>query len=155
MRQRSAYDEEVHDFAPPSAANQTLTCDLLVAGGGLSGLSAAEAALRRGLNVVVDFAGTEPDATVAPKVVERLREQGFEPPANPRRVTASDLALADLVISLGCDLTGLSPREGALRNWNDVPAPSADFGAADAAILSRVTALIEELSQARSQPAHR
>ena len=53
MRQRSAYDEEVHDFAPPSAANQSLTCDLLVAGGGLSGLSAAEAALRCGLNVVV------------------------------------------------------------------------------------------------------
>ena len=53
MRQRSAYDEEVRDFSPPSAANQNLTCDLLVAGGGLSGLSAAEAAIRRGLDVVV------------------------------------------------------------------------------------------------------
>jgi gamma-glutamylputrescine oxidase len=53
MRQRSAYDEEVRDFAPPSAANRNLTCDLLVAGGGLSGLSAAEAALRRGLDVIV------------------------------------------------------------------------------------------------------
>jgi gamma-glutamylputrescine oxidase len=53
MRQRSAYDEEVGDFAPPSAANRSLTCDLLVAGGGLSGLSAAEAALRRGLDVIV------------------------------------------------------------------------------------------------------
>ena len=53
MRQSSAYDEEVRDFSPPSAANQSLTCDLLVAGGGLSGLSAAEAAIRRGLNVVV------------------------------------------------------------------------------------------------------
>ena len=39
--------------SPPSAANQNLTCDLLVAGGGLSGLSAAEAAIRRGLDVVV------------------------------------------------------------------------------------------------------
>src|SRR5258705_4618718 len=53
MRQGSAYDEEVGDFSPPSAANQNLTCDLLVAGGGLSGLSAADAAIRRGLNVVV------------------------------------------------------------------------------------------------------
>src|SRR5260370_27815502 len=53
MRQGSGYDEEVGDFSPPSAANQNLTCDLLVAGGGLSGLSAAEAAIRRGLNVVV------------------------------------------------------------------------------------------------------
>src|SRR5215510_9624793 len=53
MRQRSAYDEEVGDFSPPSATNETLTCDLLVAGGGLSGLSAADAAIRRGLNVVL------------------------------------------------------------------------------------------------------
>src|SRR5262249_48209236 len=53
MRQVSAYDEEVGDFSRPSAANENLTCDLLVAGGGLSGLSAADAAIRRGLNVVV------------------------------------------------------------------------------------------------------
>jgi len=53
MRQRSAYDDEVRDFSPPSCANQSLSCDLLIAGGGLSGLSAAEAAVRRGLDVVV------------------------------------------------------------------------------------------------------
>src|SRR5262249_31392708 len=41
------------DFSRRSAANENLTCDLLVAGGGLSGLSAADAAIRRGLNVVV------------------------------------------------------------------------------------------------------
>src|SRR5260370_9900030 len=51
--QRPAYDDEVPDFSPPSCANQSLDCDLLIAGGGLSGLSAAEAALRRGLDVVV------------------------------------------------------------------------------------------------------
>src|SRR5215470_156516 len=49
----SAYDEEVPPFSPPTAANQRLACDFLVAGGGLSGLSAADAALRRGLDVVV------------------------------------------------------------------------------------------------------
>jgi gamma-glutamylputrescine oxidase len=53
MRQSLAYDEDVGDFSPPSATNENLTCDLLVAGGGLSGLSAADAAIRRGLNVVV------------------------------------------------------------------------------------------------------
>jgi gamma-glutamylputrescine oxidase len=53
MRQTAAYDEEVGDFSPPSATNETLTCDFLVAGGGLSGLSAADSAIRRGLNVVV------------------------------------------------------------------------------------------------------
>ena len=53
MRQSSAYDTEVPDFSPPSCANENLSCDLLIAGGGLSGLSAAEAAIRRGLDVVV------------------------------------------------------------------------------------------------------
>jgi gamma-glutamylputrescine oxidase len=53
MRQGLAYDEEVRDFSAPSATNENLNCDLLVAGGGLSGLSAADAAIRRGLNVVV------------------------------------------------------------------------------------------------------
>jgi gamma-glutamylputrescine oxidase len=53
IRHGSAYDEEVGDFSPPSATNQNLTCDLLVTGGGISGLSAADAAIRRGLNVVV------------------------------------------------------------------------------------------------------
>ncbi|MGZ3310278.1 MAG: NAD(P)/FAD-dependent oxidoreductase, partial [Xanthobacteraceae bacterium] len=53
MRQSSAYDQEGGEFSPPSATNERLTCDLLVAGGGLSGLSAAEAALRRGVDVIV------------------------------------------------------------------------------------------------------
>ena len=53
MRQSSAYDEEVREFSTPSCANESLTCDLLIAGGGLSGLSAADAAIRRGLDVVV------------------------------------------------------------------------------------------------------
>ena len=53
MRPSSVYDEDVGDFSPPSGTNENLTCDLLVAGGGLSGLSAADAAIRRGLNVVV------------------------------------------------------------------------------------------------------
>ena len=53
MRLRSAYDEEVPDFPAPSCANANLTCDFLVVGGGLSGLSAAEAAMQRGLDVIV------------------------------------------------------------------------------------------------------
>src|SRR6266498_3275946 len=53
MRHSSVYDEEVGDFSPPLGTNENLTCDLRVAGGGLSGLSAADAAIRRGLNVVV------------------------------------------------------------------------------------------------------
>src|SRR5262245_21640985 len=46
-------DQDRVQFAPPSCPNQSLTCQLLVVGGGLSGLSAAEAAMRRGVDVVV------------------------------------------------------------------------------------------------------
>jgi gamma-glutamylputrescine oxidase len=49
----SAYDEDVRAFSPPSCAAENLTCQLLIAGGGLSGLSAAEAAMRQGLDVIV------------------------------------------------------------------------------------------------------
>jgi gamma-glutamylputrescine oxidase len=47
------YDADVQAFSPPSAANESLACQLLIAGGGLSGLSAAEAAMRQGLDVIV------------------------------------------------------------------------------------------------------
>jgi glycine/D-amino acid oxidase-like deaminating enzyme len=53
MRQRVSYDEEVRAFSPPSCANANLACQLLVVGGGLSGLSAAEATRKRGLDVIV------------------------------------------------------------------------------------------------------
>lgn len=53
MRQRVGYDEEVRGFSPPSCPNANLACQLLVVGGGLSGLSAAEAAVARGLDVIV------------------------------------------------------------------------------------------------------
>jgi heterodisulfide reductase subunit A-like polyferredoxin len=49
----STHDEDVRAFSPPSGAGESLTCQFLVAGGGLSGLSAAEAAMRRGLDVIV------------------------------------------------------------------------------------------------------
>lgn len=53
MQQVSAYAEEVGDPPFPSCANENPNCQLLIAGGGLSGLSAAEAATRRGLDVIV------------------------------------------------------------------------------------------------------
>src|SRR5262249_590626 len=52
MIQREQDEDEV-GFAPPSCANQQLSCQLLVVGGGLSGLSAAEAAMTRGVDVVL------------------------------------------------------------------------------------------------------
>jgi gamma-glutamylputrescine oxidase len=47
------YDDDIPEFSPSSGAAENLTCQLLIAGGGLSGLSAAEAAMRQGVDVIV------------------------------------------------------------------------------------------------------
>jgi len=102
----------------------------------------------RGLNVRVESAGTEPDEQVAPAVVSHLTKNGYAVPiAKPRRVTATDIATADVIISIGCDLKNLpaQPSANTLRRWDEVPAPSEDFARADDAIKKRVMDLVEEL----------
>jgi gamma-glutamylputrescine oxidase len=52
MAQAQPEDEEVQ-FTPPTCGEESLSCQLLVVGAGLSGLSAAEAAMRLGVDVVL------------------------------------------------------------------------------------------------------
>jgi arsenate reductase len=105
----------------------------------------------RGLNVPVESAVTDPDAQVSPAVASHLKKHGYEMPvAKPRRATADDMAMADAVISIGCDLQDLPATGGKLQRWDDVPELSEDFAAADARIKRRVQELIDEL--VRRQP---
>lgn len=111
------------------------------------------AAKERGLNVRVLAAGTEPDAEVAPAVVSHLMKAGYDVPVSkPRLVTSADLAAADVVISLGCDLKDIPVSAGKLRKWDEVPAPSENFAAADDAIRQRVIALVDELIRTGQTP---
>lgn len=105
-------------------------------------------ATERGLNVRVTSAGTEPDPQVAPAVAAHLSRQGYTvPPGAPRKVTQDDVTAADVIVSIGCDLSGLQVPKGKLMNWDEVPSPGQDLGAADQAIRKRVIALIEELAR--------
>jgi arsenate reductase len=107
------------------------------------------AAAERGLRVRVDFAGTEPDAEIAPRVREHLRQQGLEPSSSPRQVTAGDLEQADVVISLGCDLSRVPGVDRTrVQQW-DVPGPGEHFAESDAEIRRRVIALVDELMRQR------
>ena len=107
-------------------------------------------AKERGLNVRVDSAGTEPDPSVSSAVAAHLTRQGYTVPiARPRKATAEEVAAADVVISIGCDLSALPAPRGQLQRWDEVPAPSEDFAAADEAIRKRVVALVEELLAAK------
>lgn len=100
----------------------------------------------KGLNVRVDSRGTKPDLAVSARVADHLTKNGYRVPvATPQLVTPADLASADIVISLGCDMRGLAVRAGTLRQWDDVPGPGEDFAGADAAIQRRVAALVDEL----------
>jgi arsenate reductase len=105
-------------------------------------------AKERGLNVRVISAGTDPDAAVAPAVATHLAKNGYQVPiSTPQKATHDDVAAADVIISIGCDLTGFPAPRGTLQKWDDVPSPSQNFSAADDAIRKRVLALIEELVQ--------
>jgi arsenate reductase len=103
-------------------------------------------AKERGLNVRVEAAGIEPQEAVSTVVTEHLKRNGYTVPVTkPRAVTKDDLDRADVVISLGCDLTGLPVAPRALQKWDEVPGPSEDLKGADEAIRRRVIALVEEL----------
>ena len=80
-----------------------------------------------------------------------MKRQGLPAPkSSPRKVTRKDFESADVVISIGCDLSGLGTPQGKLVRWDEVPPLSEDFARADEAIRKRVTELIEELM--RSTP---
>ena len=109
-------------------------------------------AKERGLNVRVESAGTEPDPAVSPAVAAHLTRQGYTVPvAKPRKVTTDELAAADVVISIGCDISGVPAPRGQLQRWDEVPPLSKDFAVADEAIRKRVAALVEELLTAKSK----
>ena len=108
-------------------------------------------ARERGLNVHVASAGTEPDAAVSTAVAAHLKGQGYSVPlAKPRKVAPEEVAVADVVISIGCELGALPQPRGRLVRWDEVPALSEGFTAADEAIRKRANDLVEEL--VRSMP---
>lgn len=106
-------------------------------------------ARERGLNIRVDSAGTEPDPELAKGVVAHLQKNGYAIPiAKPRAATARDMQSSDIIISIGCDLSKLSPAAGKVRDWT-VPDFSADFGRAEQSIREHVTKLVDELTAAQ------
>src|SRR5215204_2657114 len=145
----AAMEQETREA--PSTRNILFMCPHGAAKSVLASTYFQRLARERGLNVRVTTAGTEPDAQIGPAVASHLAGQGYDvPAAAPRQVTAEDLARADLVISLGCDLSGLPKPRGTVRAWDDIPSPSANVTAADEAIRARVIALIDELARQAS-----
>jgi arsenate reductase len=107
-------------------------------------------AKERGLNVRVEAAGIEPQEAVSTVVTEHLQQNGYTVPVTkPRAVTKEDLNGADVVVSIGCDVTRLPVTPRTLQKWDEVPGPSEDLKGADEAIRRRVVSLVEELLAAQ------
>jgi len=117
-------------------------------GAGKSVLASAyfkQLAAEQGIRVQTDAVGTEPGPEVGAAVAARLKQQGLGVPiSKPRSVTSDDITRADIVVSIGCDLSHV-PATSKLRRWDDVPDLSDNFDAADKALRAKVEALINEL----------
>jgi len=131
---------------PPNSTRVLFMCPHGAAKSVLASTYFRQLAKEGGLNVIVESAGTEPDPAIAPAVATHLAKQGYPVPTEkPRLATPSDMAKADVVISLGCDLSRLPAPKGTLIKWDDVPPPSEDFSKADSTIRRHVTELVDQL----------
>ena len=102
-------------------------------------------ARERGLALRAEFAGTEPDPEIAPRVLAALRAEGVDIGGRrPRRVTREDVTEAARVVAFGCDLGALTAAGRPIEQW-DVPAVSEDLAKARAAIDARLVRLVDEL----------
>jgi protein-tyrosine-phosphatase len=112
----------------------------------LAAVYCQQLARERGLELVVDFAGTELDLVVAPAVAELLQSEGHDVSRHvPHQVTAQELVEADWVISLGCDMAELGAAREVIR-WDDVPPPSQGLLIAKEMILMHVKAFVDSIS---------
>ena len=92
-------------------------------------------------------AGTDPDNEPAAAVVGLLRSEGFAVSGEkPHRVTEAELAAADWIISMGCDLSGLVLSNTAVVHWDDIPPPSQELMGARQAILNHLERFMNQLT---------
>ena len=104
-------------------------------------------ARQHGLVLTADSAGTDPSEAVSPAVVNMLLSEGIDvSQQQPRRVTQTDLAQAQRIISMGCtsDELGIAPER--VEQWDDIPLVSKDIIGAGEAIRAHVQSLIIQLS---------
>ena len=103
-------------------------------------------ARERGLDARAEFAGTEPDPEIAPKVLAALGAEGVDLRGQrPRRVTREEVEGAARVVTFGCDLGDAAVPGARIERWDGVPAVSDDFDKARATIDARLARLVDEL----------
>jgi protein-tyrosine-phosphatase len=103
-------------------------------------------ARERGIPVTAAVAGVEPDEGWSPAAVTGLVADGLGAPSGrPRHVTLHDLALADRVVTFGCEVSRWQRAAVSIERWDDVPAVSDGYEAARTRIVARVERLVGSL----------
>jgi hypothetical protein len=92
-------------------------------------------------------AGIEVDTAIPRDVIDGLAEDGIDvTELRPTPLTGAIVASARRLVLFGCRLDHMSQLPADIRQWEDVPAISDGYGAARAAIATRVSALLDELA---------
>jgi arsenate reductase (thioredoxin) len=101
-------------------------------------------AAERGLNVEAVAAGLEPDAEIAPVLIDALDFHGLRE-GSPRAVKPADLATASRVITFDLAPDELLIASTPVERWDDIPSVSEHMSAARDAIRHRLARLIGHL----------
>jgi chromate transporter len=106
-------------------------------------------AKERGMFVRAVSRGTAPDPAVPAKIVDALREDGFDVASfRPQALKASDAAAAVRVVAIGVDPASVGEKAGArLERWDDIPPVSSSYAEARAALVLRIDSLLRDLER--------
>lgn len=105
-------------------------------------------AAERGISVVGQAAGIEPDQQISPAVSRVLGEGGADVSGwTPRSATESELMSAWRVITFNLEPADLPAVARPIDRWDDIPAASQDLHAARAAIGRHLERLVEDLEK--------
>lgn len=98
---------------------------------------------QRGLDLLIQTAGTNPDPEVNPIVAERLAAENLPAGQRPRGVSQEDLINVDVIINIGCDIPELVG-DGRVVDWS-IPNFSVDAATAFASIETELQKLVNAL----------
>jgi arsenate reductase (thioredoxin) len=148
LRRIAMRDASIHAGRFPSHPMILFVCEH---GVGRSALAAAyfdRVARRRGLSHRAQFRYSgDLDPALPPTVLAGLAADGFDTRLmTPAAITAADLGAAERVVVMGCSLPARPLFADKFVDWQDIPAPTADYGAARDEICARVEALIASLA---------
>ena len=144
---RSALDTQ----APKqTAANIVFVCEHGAARSVIAAEYFNKLAAERGLAFRAVSRGTSPDPEFGTSTIAGLRGDGFPAPAGkPRLLQPGDLQPAERVVTFAVNLPdGMKPIQRI--EWNDIPAPSADYAKARDEIRNRVEELINDLGKSKT-----